>query len=106
MRLGMPIIKSLQQHKILLDTYVWLWAMTADPILSIDFSQAFEKILKTQGILISPMSVWEIGMLVEKGRIEIEMDVMDWISQSLDVSDMQLCPISPRIAIQSTRLPG
>jgi PIN domain nuclease of toxin-antitoxin system len=58
------------------------------------------------GILISPISIWEIGMLVEKNRISIEMDVLDWVEQSLEGSGTKLVPISPRVAIQSSRLPG
>jgi len=57
-------------------------------------------------VLISSMSVWELGMLVEKKRIKIDMDVLDWVEQALDTPGMQLCPITPRIAIQSTRLVG
>ena len=43
-------------------------------------------------------------MLVEKKRINIEMDVLDWVEQALDTPGIELCPICPRIAIQSTRL--
>jgi PIN domain nuclease of toxin-antitoxin system len=102
----MPLLKKLQQHKILLDTHVWLWAMIGNPNLTKDFSATFEKHLRSQGVLISPMSIWEIGMLVEKKRIEIEMDVMDWVNQALDNPGMQLSPVTPEIAIQSARLPG
>jgi len=52
------------------------------------------------------MSIWEIGMLVEKGRIEIDMDVMDWIEQALEIPGIDLCAITPKIAIQSTKLEG
>ncbi len=102
----MPHLKKLKKHKILLDTHVWLWSMVGSSTLSKDFSNAFENILETQQVLISPMSIWEIGMLVDKKRIEISMDVSDWVDQALDVPGIQLCPITPRIAIQSTRLPG
>jgi PIN domain nuclease of toxin-antitoxin system len=90
----MPLLRKLQQHKILLDTHVWLWAMIGNSNLTKDFSVTFEKLLKSQGILISPMSIWEIGMLVEKKRIEIEMDVMEWVNQALNIPGMQLCPIT------------
>ena len=40
----------------------------------------------------------------EKKRIEIDMEVLDWIEQALE--GMELCPITPRIAIQSTKLAG
>jgi len=102
----MPLLKHLKQHKILLDTHVWIWVMLGNPILTKEFSNAFEKILNMQGVLISPMSIWEIGMLVDEKRIEIEMDALDWVNQALEVPGMQLSPITPHIAIQSTRLPG
>jgi PIN domain nuclease of toxin-antitoxin system len=102
----MPILKELKQHKILIDTHVWLWAMAGSSALTKEFIQSFERILKFNGVLISPMSIWEIGMLVDKKRIEIEMDVMDWIEHSLDTPGVTLAPITPQIAIQSTRLAG
>jgi PIN domain nuclease of toxin-antitoxin system len=102
----MPILKSLKQHKVLLDTHVWIWAMTGNPNITKEFSNAFERILKNQGALISPMSIWEIGMLVDKKRIEIEMNVLDWVGQVLEIPGVQLCPITPQIAIQSTKLPS
>lgn len=102
----MPIVKRLQQHKILLDTHVWLWVMEGNPELSKSFCQALEHLEALEHIYISAISIWEIGMLVAKKRIEIEMDCLDWVEQALSSPGLQLCPISPRIAIQSTRLPG
>lgn len=102
----MPILESIKHHKILLDTHVWLWCLNADPILTKTFTTSFEKSLKEQLVLVSPMSIWEIGMLVVKGRIEIEMDVLDYVNSALEIPGISLCTITPRIAIQSTRLPG
>ena len=102
----MPILKNLKKHKILLDTHVWLWAMAGSSNLTKGFGVNFEKILKMNGVLISPMSIWEIGMLVDKGRIELDMDVLDWVNQALDIPGTQLCSMAPRMLIQSSRLPG
>lgn len=102
----MPILKSLKRHRILLDTHVFVWIMNDTPLLTKAFKESFKAIFKTRGALLSPMSIWEIGMLVDKKRIEIDMDVLDWVNKALDVPGMFVCPISPRIAIQSTRLPG
>lgn len=44
-------------------------------------------------------------MLSEKGRIRLGMDPLDWVIQSLEQSQFRLVPLSPRIAIESTRLP-
>jgi len=100
----MPIIKEIKKHKLLLDTHVWIWSMIGSSMLKKSFHLTFENSLKSQNILISTMSIWEIGMLVEKNRIEIEMDVLDWVEQALDTSGINLSYITPRIAIHSTRL--
>jgi PIN domain nuclease of toxin-antitoxin system len=75
-------------------------------MLKKSFHLTFEKALKLQNIFISPMSIWEVGMLVEKKRIEIEMDVLDWVEQALNIPGINLSPITPKIAIHSTRLIG
>lgn len=102
----MPILKEIKEHKILLDTHVWLWAMSDDSRLSSTFQTRLKRSLANGNVIISPMSVWEVGMLVSKGRIEIDMDVEEWIESALDHLGIILCEISPKIAIQSTRLPG
>lgn len=102
----MPILKRLKRHRLLLDTHVFIWIMNDSPLLTKEFRNSFASIFKVQGSLLSPMSIWEIGMLIDKKRIEIDMDVLDWVNKALDSPGMLVCPISPRIAIQSTRLPG
>ncbi|MGD0664749.1 MAG: type II toxin-antitoxin system VapC family toxin [Rhabdochlamydiaceae bacterium] len=102
----MPIIKTLKQHKIVLDTHVLLWLMDGNSILSTAFRKAVSFCQKHDGILISPITIWEIGMLVDKQRVQLEMDCLDWVDQALESPGIVLMPITPRIAIQSTRLPG
>ena len=102
----MPILKQLKQHKLLLDTHVIVWTMMGQRDLSFSFRKALDETLKHHSALISPISIWEIGMLVEKGRIDVEMDVQEWIDTVLDFPGIKLSPITPRIAIQSTRLPS
>lgn len=99
----MPINKSLKQHKLLLDTHVWIWLMVGDLRLSNSFRRAIEK--KNISILISAISIWEIGMLVERKRIQLEIDCLDWVEQALSIPNIDLADITPRIAISSTRLP-
>ena len=102
----MPLLKELKQHRMLLDTHVWLWAMNGDSTVSREFVQVFEKNITMDRVFLSPMSIWEIGMFVQKGRIEFEIDVLEWANTALEASGIRLCQITPRIAIQSTRLPG
>ena len=102
----MPNIKSIKQHKLVLDTHVWLWLMMGSSELSRSFKKAIEQSQKHHSILISVISIWEIGMLAERKRIQLDMDPLDWVLQALDFPGMRLVQISPKIAIQSSRLPG
>lgn len=102
----MPIIKQLQQHKVLLDTHVWIWLLEGNSELSPKFLKAMDVCQTLNSIFISPISIWETGMLVEKKRIHLEMDCLDWVTQALNKTGINIVPISPHIAIQSTRLPG
>jgi PIN domain nuclease of toxin-antitoxin system len=99
----MPVYKSLRKNKLLLDTHVWIWLMLGDERLNLSFRHAVEQY--EEGILISAISVWELGMLLERKRIQLEIDCLDWVEQALASSNIDLLPLTPRIAIQSTRLP-
>ena len=102
----MPILRQIRSHKLLLDTHIWLWAMIGSSRILKSFQRTFERALKAHRILVSPMSIWEIGMLVEKNKIKVDMDILDWVECALDTSGLELCSITPRIAIQSTKLTG
>lgn len=55
---------------------------------------------------IPAISCWEIAMLVEKGRLKLSMDVQIWIDLALRSPKILLLPLTPEIAVLSTRLPG
>lgn len=102
----MPVHKILKQHKLLLDTHVWIWIMNGEERISQSFRTLVNQQREKESLYISAISIWELGMLVERKRIELEMDCLDWVEQSLEGTGIDLLPLSPRIAIQSTRLPG
>lgn len=101
----MPVYKSLKKHKLLLDTHVWIWLMLGEERLNLSFRRLIEHNRGKELIFVSAISVWELGMLVERKRIQLEIDCLDWVEQAFASSDINLIPLSPRIAIQSTRLP-
>ena len=102
----MPVLKHLKEHLLLLDTHIWLWLMDGDSIINKRFANTFEHLREEGKILISPISFWEVGMLAEKGRIELDRDVLDWMNTCLELPGIQISPITPHIAIFSSRLPG
>lgn len=45
-------------------------------------------------------------MLVAKGRLVLDRDVNEWVQTALSLPGLRLEPISPEVAVTSTRLPG
>ncbi len=61
---------------------------------------------ETDGLGVSMISCWEVAKLIELKRLSFEIDVLDWINQALSYPGIQLIEFSPRIAVESTKLPG
>lgn len=102
----MPIVKEIKQHKILLDTHVWIWLAQGNSILSPAARKSFDRAKENDHLFISPISVWEISMLVERKKIILEMDIMDWIHQWIELPGIHIVELSCQVAILSNRLPG
>lgn len=92
---------------LLLDTHTWIWLMNGDrEAFSNRCLKAIESAAYEGRLHVSPITVWEIGMLVAKKRIRLGMDCIVWVQNALAVPGTHLCPLSPEIAVDSTRLPG
>jgi len=102
----MPIVKEIKQHKLLLDTHVWIWIAEGNPIVSPSTRKAIDKAKEREHLLISPISVWEISMLVQRKRIILEMDVTDWLKHWIESPGILISEFSFQVALLSNRLPG
>lgn len=90
---------------IVLDTHAWVWWVHGDTQLPVDV-HAYIHSHETQGIGISAISCWEVAKLVEHGRLGLPLPVADWLDQSLSYPGVRLLELTPRIAVESTQLPG
>jgi PIN domain nuclease of toxin-antitoxin system len=90
---------------ILLDTHVWIWWVQGEPRLSRLSALRVEQAEST-GIGISAISCWEVAKLVAYRRLELPLSIDDWLAAALDYPGVELLPITPRIAVESTQLPG
>lgn len=92
---------------LLLDTHVWLWAVEGDESrLSGEAIAAIEAASRSGGIIVSAISVWEVAMLVAKDRLSLARPLDDWVGAALTLPGAALLPLTPEIAVESTRLPG
>jgi PIN domain nuclease of toxin-antitoxin system len=92
---------------LLLDTHIWLWYAEGDaerlPPSSV---KKLEVARKEEGLLVSAISVWELGMHVAKGRIQLPVPLRDWVDQALAPPGLRLLALDAAAAIESTLLPG
>jgi len=92
---------------LLLDTHYWIWfqAGTQDEI-SDKALKAIEGAASDGRLLLSVISVWELGMLDAKGRIRLQRPCEEWVKEALATPGLELVPLTPEIALDSSRLPG
>ncbi|MEW6666600.1 MAG: type II toxin-antitoxin system VapC family toxin [Thermodesulfobacteriota bacterium] len=90
---------------IVLDTHIWVWWVHGDERLTKVQVQTISA-NENDAIGISAISCWEIAKLVEYGRLDLPCSLDEWFEQAIAYPGIQLFPLTPRIAIESTRLPG
>ena len=92
---------------VLLDTHIWLWYAEGDgEQLAAASVRRLDDVRRSEGLLISAISVWEIGVQHRKGRIQLSAPLRDWVHQALSPAGMSLLPIDADVAAESTLLPG
>ncbi len=91
---------------VLLDTHVWIWLLNGSERLGPKARKAIQRSQDEEAVLVSAISPWEIAMLVAKGRLVLDRDVGEWIQAALSLPGFRLEPLSPEVAVASTRLPG
>jgi PIN domain nuclease of toxin-antitoxin system len=61
---------------------------------------------RAEGLLVSAISVWEIGMHAARGRIQLAVPLRDWVERALEGPGIHLAPLDAAVAAESTLLPG
>jgi PIN domain nuclease of toxin-antitoxin system len=85
--------------KLLLDTHIWLWGLLEPERLTSTVSSALLAAANT--LYLSPISVWETMLLLERGRIRIEGDRRSWIERTLRESPVREAPLTHEVTIVS-----
>ena len=92
---------------LLLDTHCWIWAQLG---LVQQLSRAALQSIRSSesegNLRISVISIWELAMLEQKGRVALPMNVRTWVDQALTKPGIAVAPLTPEIMIESVHLPG
>jgi PIN domain nuclease of toxin-antitoxin system len=93
-------------NTVLLDTHVLIWLLSGNLRLGTEARLLIQQAAEENALRVSAITPWEIAMLVSKGRLALDRDVGEWVKAALALPGIRLEPLSPEIAIASTRLPG
>lgn len=89
---------------IVLDTHIWVWWVHTPESLSAPQRELIEA-NEEKSIGVNAISCWEIAKLVEYQRLDLPCPVTEWFEQALSYPGIQLLPLTPAIAVESTCLP-
>lgn len=82
--------------RLLLDTHVWLWYIGASKDLPRALKSAIDASL---GLLwLSPISVWEAGVLARRRRIRLSAAFQEWVAEAMERLPVREAPINFEIA--------
>ena len=90
----------------LLDTCAVIWTAHDDPLREPAASQLQSAYRRGARLLVSPITAWEIGMLVAKGRIALATDSNRWFERFCDLPSVTLAAMPTSVLVASTTLPG
>ncbi len=57
-------------------------------------------------LFLSPVSAWEIGVLVSRGRLSLGIPADVYIARAFSRPGVRIAALSPQIAVRSSSLPG
>ena len=90
---------------ILLDTHIALWLDSGDERLRLSTRDLIDNCWRNDGtVLISAVTAWEVALLAERGRIDLDLPAADWIERFAAGPGVKVVPLSYRAAANAYRL--
>ncbi|HEX3864884.1 MAG TPA: type II toxin-antitoxin system VapC family toxin [Stellaceae bacterium] len=90
---------------LLLDTHIVLWLDAGDDRLRRDTRVVIDECRRNGGtIFFSTVSAWEIALLVDTGRIDLDIPVEEWVERFVRRPGIVVVPLSHRAACRSYQL--
>lgn len=91
--------------RLLLDTHVALWLDSGDDRLRASTRALIDTCWQKGGIIsLSAITVWEIALLVDTGRIDLDLPVAAWIERFVDRPGIEAVPLGYQAASRSYQL--
>lgn len=87
---------------LLLDTHVWLWFLSGSRKLPDTLKAHIDR--RSDSCWLSPISIWEVGLLHQRGRIRIKGDFTAWLREARSQLPWREASINSEVALTSLNI--
>ncbi|MFN2569408.1 MAG: type II toxin-antitoxin system VapC family toxin [Candidatus Dormibacteria bacterium] len=87
---------------LLLDTHIWWWYLTGSDRLPLRLRCVIDEAPADRWL--SPVSIWETGKLVSRGRLSIPTDFRSWVVTAMGRFPVNDAPFNQEVALVSDGL--
>ena len=85
--------------RLLLDTHIWIWSQIAPERLAPAVTTAL--VAPDAEIWLSPISIWEFLLLVERGRLTLDRPPHNWIDAAWSSAAVREAALNQEVARRS-----
>ena len=85
--------------RLLLDTHIWIWSLLEPERLTPRVTRALENVKNE--LWLSPISIWETLILVQRGRVRLEASPLPWIVGALRDFPVRDAILTREVAVAS-----
>jgi PIN domain nuclease of toxin-antitoxin system len=90
---------------IVLDTHIWLWLCLEPRRLSGAAAATIRRAANDGGLAIASITLWEVAMMVARGRVIAQGTPEAWLGALVDRSGVTVKDITPSVAALATHFP-
>ena len=87
---------------LLLDTHIWLWSLLEPDRLPARVAAALTA--ENTRLWLSPLSVWEALLLIERKRVIVDGPGDRWVREALERAPLEDAPVTREVAFASRAL--
>jgi PIN domain nuclease of toxin-antitoxin system len=92
-------VGGFERVNLLLDTPIWIWSLLDPEPLRPRVARALQN--PANDLWLSPISIWEFLILIEKGRITLDSEPIPWLNQVVKQLPFKEAPINFQVAKES-----
>jgi PIN domain nuclease of toxin-antitoxin system len=85
-----------------LDTHVWFWYLIGSERLPVGIREAIDA--APEACWISPISVWELSLLAERGRIRLQGKLRGWMAAARERFPVKEAALNVEVALRSREI--